>query len=70
MKTRKPKQVIPADDPLSPEEKKIVRRGEAQLKRGESKRWRAIKNAATALGTAQPGTIMGNLALSRTLQRN
>jgi len=45
MKTSKPKQVKPTNDTLSPEEKKIVRRGEAQLKRGQSKRWHAIKNA-------------------------
>jgi AbrB family looped-hinge helix DNA binding protein len=41
----KPKRVITADDTLSPEEAKIVRRGEAQLKRGKSKPWRTIKNA-------------------------
>jgi AbrB family looped-hinge helix DNA binding protein len=41
----KPKRVIAADDTLSPEEAKIVRRGEAQLKRGKSKPWRTIKNA-------------------------
>jgi AbrB family looped-hinge helix DNA binding protein len=41
----KPKRVVAADDALSPEEAKIVRRGEAQLKRGESKPWRVIKHA-------------------------
>ena len=41
----KAKRVAQADDTLTPEEAKIVRRGEAQLKRGESKSWRSIKNA-------------------------
>jgi AbrB family looped-hinge helix DNA binding protein len=41
----KPKRVATADDALSPEEAKIVRRGEAQLKRGESKPWRVVKHA-------------------------
>jgi AbrB family looped-hinge helix DNA binding protein len=41
----KPKRVINQDDTLSPAEAKIVRRGEAQLKRGESKPWRAVKHA-------------------------
>jgi hypothetical protein len=39
------KRVAGSDDTLSPAEAKIVRRGEAQLKRGESKSWRAIKHA-------------------------
>jgi bifunctional DNA-binding transcriptional regulator/antitoxin component of YhaV-PrlF toxin-antitoxin module len=39
------KRGTPSDDTLTPEEAKIVRRGEAQLKRGESKSWRSIKNA-------------------------
>jgi bifunctional DNA-binding transcriptional regulator/antitoxin component of YhaV-PrlF toxin-antitoxin module len=30
---------------LTPAEAKIVRRGEAQLKRGESKPWRVVKRA-------------------------
>jgi AbrB family looped-hinge helix DNA binding protein len=34
-----------SDEGLSPEEAKIVRRGEAQLRRGESKPWRAVKDA-------------------------
>ncbi|MGP8247918.1 MAG: AbrB/MazE/SpoVT family DNA-binding domain-containing protein [Bryobacteraceae bacterium] len=34
-----------SDDTLAPEEEKIVRRGEAQLRRGESKPWRAAKHA-------------------------
>jgi AbrB family looped-hinge helix DNA binding protein len=41
----KPKRAVAPDDTLSPEEAKIVRRGEAQLKRGESKPWRVIKHA-------------------------
>jgi AbrB family looped-hinge helix DNA binding protein len=41
----KPKRAVDADDKLSPAEAKIVRRAEAQLKRGESKPWRAVKNA-------------------------
>jgi bifunctional DNA-binding transcriptional regulator/antitoxin component of YhaV-PrlF toxin-antitoxin module len=36
---------VPSDDTLSPEEAKIVRRGEAHLKRDESKSWRAVKPA-------------------------
>jgi AbrB family looped-hinge helix DNA binding protein len=41
----KPKRMADADDTLSPAEAKIVRRGEAQLKRGDSKSWRAVKHA-------------------------
>jgi hypothetical protein len=41
----KPKRALEAGDALTPEEAKIVRRGEAQLKRGQSKPWRAVKNA-------------------------
>jgi AbrB family looped-hinge helix DNA binding protein len=41
----KPKRAADPADTLSPEEAKIVRRGEAQLKRGESKPWRTVKNA-------------------------
>ena len=41
----KPKRAVDPDDTLSPEEAKLVRRGEAQLKRGQSKPWRAVKNA-------------------------
>jgi AbrB family looped-hinge helix DNA binding protein len=33
------------DDTLTPEEAKVVRRGEAQLKRGESKSWREVRAA-------------------------
>jgi AbrB family looped-hinge helix DNA binding protein len=41
----KPKRMVDPDDKLSPAEAKIVRRGEAQLKRGESKSWRLAKHA-------------------------
>jgi AbrB family looped-hinge helix DNA binding protein len=39
-----PKRQIDPDDTLTPKEARIVRRGLAQLKRGESKPWRAVKN--------------------------
>ena len=32
-----------ADNTLSPEEAKIVRRGEAQLRRGQSKPWALVR---------------------------
>ena len=41
----KPKRVADTDDLLSPADAKSVRRGEAQLKRGESKPWRVVKHA-------------------------
>ena len=41
----KPKRMVNPDDTLTPAEAKIVRRGEAQLKRGQSKSWRAVKHA-------------------------
>ena len=41
----KPKKLVDADDVLTPTEEKTVRHGEAQLKRGESKPWRVVKNA-------------------------
>lgn len=41
----KAKRLVDPDDILSPAEAKLVRRGEAQLKRGESKPWRAVKHA-------------------------
>ena len=41
----KPKRAVDQGDTLSPEEAKIVRRGEAQLKRGKSKPWRVVKHA-------------------------
>jgi len=41
----KPKRVVDPDDVLTPAEAKKVRHAEAQLKRGESKPWRVVKNA-------------------------
>jgi AbrB family looped-hinge helix DNA binding protein len=41
----KPKRVVDPDDVLTPAEAKLVRRGEAQLERGESKPWRVVKHA-------------------------
>ena len=41
----KPSVTKDSDDTLTPAEAKIVRRGEAQLKRGKSKPWRAVKHA-------------------------
>jgi len=41
----KPKRVVDPDDVLTPAEAKLVRRGEAQLKRGDSKPWRVVKHA-------------------------
>jgi AbrB family looped-hinge helix DNA binding protein len=34
-----------ASDQLTPEQEKIVRRGEAEFKRGETKSWRDVKHA-------------------------
>ncbi len=42
---KKRKRVVDPDDILTPGEAKIVRRGEAQLKRGELKPWRVVKHA-------------------------
>jgi bifunctional DNA-binding transcriptional regulator/antitoxin component of YhaV-PrlF toxin-antitoxin module len=42
---KKRKRVVDPDDTLTAGEAKIVRRGEAQLKRGESKPWRVVKHA-------------------------
>jgi AbrB family looped-hinge helix DNA binding protein len=41
----KPKRMVDLDDTLTLAEAKLVRRGEAQLKRGESKSWREVKDA-------------------------
>ncbi len=41
----KPKRATSSDDTRSPEEAKMVRRCEAQIKRGGSKSWRAVKHA-------------------------
>jgi bifunctional DNA-binding transcriptional regulator/antitoxin component of YhaV-PrlF toxin-antitoxin module len=40
-----PRRVVDTDDKLTPEEAKTVRRGEAQLRRGDAKAWRDIKHA-------------------------
>ena len=40
----KPKRIVDVHDTLTPTEAKLVRRGEAQLKRGESKPWRIVKD--------------------------
>lgn len=39
------KRAADPNDTLTPAEAKIVRQGEAQLKRGESKPWRVVKHA-------------------------
>ena len=39
----KPKKVVDADDVLTPEEEKIVRKGEAQLKKGQHMAWDDVK---------------------------
>ncbi len=41
----KAKRLVDDDTILTPQEAKMVRRGEAQLKRGDSKPWRAVKHA-------------------------
>jgi bifunctional DNA-binding transcriptional regulator/antitoxin component of YhaV-PrlF toxin-antitoxin module len=41
----KRQRMVDPDDTLTPAEAKLVRRGEAQLKRGESKPWRVVKHA-------------------------
>ena len=40
----KPKKLVDADEVLTKEEERKVRKGEAQLKRGQSTPWRAVKN--------------------------
>ena len=39
----KPKKLVDADDVLTPEEEKVVRKGEAQLKKGEHVAWDDLK---------------------------
>jgi len=39
----KPKKLVDPDDVLTPEEEAIVRKGEAQLKRGRSVAWANLK---------------------------
>ena len=41
----KAKRLVDPDDTLPPAEAEVVRRGEAQLKRGQSKPWRDVKHA-------------------------
>jgi bifunctional DNA-binding transcriptional regulator/antitoxin component of YhaV-PrlF toxin-antitoxin module len=41
----KAKRTVDSEDTLTAAEAKIVRRGEAQLKGGDSKPWRAVKHA-------------------------
>lgn len=41
----KAKHLVDPQDTLTPAEAKVVRRGEAQLKRGQSKPWRFVKHA-------------------------
>jgi AbrB family looped-hinge helix DNA binding protein len=41
----KPKRLVDPDDTLTPAEAKLVRKGIAQLERGESKPWREVKHA-------------------------
>jgi AbrB family looped-hinge helix DNA binding protein len=38
-----PKKLVDADDVLTPEEEKLVRKGEAQLKKGEHVAWDDVK---------------------------
>ncbi len=39
----KPKKLVDADDILTPEEEKVVGKGEAQLKKGKHVLWRDLK---------------------------
>jgi AbrB family looped-hinge helix DNA binding protein len=39
----KPKKLVDADDVLTPEEEKVIRKGEAQLKKGEHVAWDDVK---------------------------
>jgi len=39
----RPKKLVDPDELLTPEEEKLVRRGEMQLKRGESLQWKSVK---------------------------
>ena len=40
----KPKKLVDADEVLTKEEARKVRKGEAQLKRGQSRPWRVVKH--------------------------
>jgi AbrB family looped-hinge helix DNA binding protein len=39
----KPKKLVDADDVLTPEEEKVVRKGEAQLRKGDHVAWDDVK---------------------------
>jgi AbrB family looped-hinge helix DNA binding protein len=39
----KPKKLVDADDVLTPEEEKVIRKGEAQLKKGNHVAWDDVK---------------------------
>jgi hypothetical protein len=39
------KRLVDPEDTLTPAEAEVVRRGESQLKRGQSKPWRVVKHA-------------------------
>jgi AbrB family looped-hinge helix DNA binding protein len=39
----KPKKLVDADEVLTPAEERKVKRGEAQIKRGQSRPWHAVK---------------------------
>ena len=41
----KAKRLVDPEDTLTPAEAEVVRRGETQLKRGQSKPWRAVRRA-------------------------
>ena len=41
----KSKRAVDPDDALTPEEAKVVRRGEAQLRRGKGESWSAVRDA-------------------------
>jgi hypothetical protein len=40
----KPKKLVDADDVLTPDEEKLVRKGEAQLKKGKHVLWDDLKH--------------------------
>jgi len=66
IKKREP--VVDSDDTLTTAEAKIVRRGEAQLKRGESKPWRVVKHALSRLSF--PKKLKSSLPDSRATYGN
>lgn len=58
MKTPIAQTAIDGDDMLTSVEEQIVRRGEAEFKRGESKSWRAVKDALSLRHPEGPATII------------